>query len=100
MTAVLDVVWVLGCLLGVCGFGGMALLLAIQCHHTAAAEARVRKTERRAEWHARENDRLCRSNDRLRQLLDRQAGEHAERLADLVAVVGTDTAEPAEMRTS
>jgi hypothetical protein len=98
VTAVLNVVSVLGCLLGVCGFGGMALLLAIQCHHTATEAAGRRKAERRAESYHRDVVALNNSVTRLHGLLAHEADRHAERLADLVSVCGTDTAEPADTR--
>lgn len=98
--AYVDPVLACGAILGALGFVGMAMVAAIQSHHNATAETRARKAERRAEWHKRENDRLTRSNERLRQLLERQADENAERLADLVSVVGTDTAEDPKVRAS
>jgi len=100
VTAVLNVVTVLGCLLGAGGFTGMGLLLAIQCHHTATEASGRRKAERRAESYHRDVVALNNSVTRLHGLLAHEADQHAERLADLVSVCGTDTAERPEMRTS
>ncbi len=90
----------LGLLLALLGFGGMALLLAIQCHHTATAETRARRAEALAEDRQRQIVGLSNSVTRLHDLLRHEADQHAERLADLVSVCGTDTAEPAHERTS
>ncbi len=98
MTAVIDPLLACGAILGACGFGGMALLLAIQCHHTATAETRARRAEALAERQFNRAAELYASNQRLRSLLRDEADQHAERLADLVSVCGTDTAEPADTR--
>jgi len=74
----------LGLLLALLGFGGMALLLAIQCHHTATAEAALTVERRR--------------NERLQILRQDEAAEHAAKCRFLVAVIATDTAEPADTR--
>lgn len=98
--AYVDPILWLGLILGLLGFAGMGLLLAIQCQHTATAETRARRAERLAERQFQRAAELYASNERLRQLLERQADENAERLADLVAVVGTDTAEDPKVRAS
>ncbi len=100
MTAVIDPLLACGAILGVCGFGGMALLLAIQCHHTATAIALTEKAQKLAAHRGDQVLELIDSNQRLRSLLAREADQHAERLADLVSVCGAATPERPEKRMS
>jgi hypothetical protein len=77
--------------LSLSGMGGAFLLLGIQCQRTASEATRANRAERRARERDAEIVGLRASVSRLHRLLDHEASQHAERLADLVAVVGTDT---------
>jgi hypothetical protein len=55
----------------------MALLLAIQCQHTATAETRARKAERLAAHRGDQVLELIESANRLRSLLAHEADQHA-----------------------
>lgn len=79
---------VLWLILALSGLVGMGMVAAIQCHHAATAETRARRLEALAEHQQTQIVGLNNSVVRLHDLLDQEAAQHAEKLADLVSVVG------------